>query len=101
LDGAKVYTKDEIKGKLLTNNQWLIRGAMAIYSMQTAQEQRAEITLEDNGVGFNGVDAPFCSSLIDQWETRNSLSERQWAALRKCMVKYSGQLCKIANREIG
>ena len=91
------YTKEVIKEKISSSNQWLIRGAQAIYARQTLQEKSIEETIEENGVGFNGVDAKFCSSLVMQWNQRRSLSEKQWFALRKCMQKYCGQLALIAN----
>jgi len=94
---VREYTKDEIKEKILVDNRWLIRGAQAIWDRQTVQEKASEVTIDSNGVGFNGVDAGFCTSLLLQYQTRGSLSDRQWECLRKCMVKYSGQLAQIAN----
>lgn len=91
------WLKSDIAEKLATNDQWLIRGIIAIYKLQTEEEQSCEETLENNGVGFNGVDGPFLSSLAEQINKGRSLSVKQIAAARKSMKKYAGQLTKIAN----
>ena len=90
-------TKEDIKEKLLTDDRWLIRGAVAIYNQQTVQEQRGAVTLEGNGVGFNGCDAKFCTSVVQQYQSRGFLTANQKLALRRCMPKYCGQLAWIAN----
>lgn len=96
---TKVYTKEEIKANLLTSDRWLIRGLIAIYNHQTAQEQDVQQTVEDNGVGFSGVDSTFLSSLAEQAKARGTLSVKQTEKARKCMTKYAGQLARIANGE--
>lgn len=106
----KIWTKTEIKAKLvsielktkklqpLSENEmtWLTRGLMAIYNGQTSQEKISMTTTEDNGIGFNGVDATILTSFAEQWRSRNWLSTKQFAILAKKMVKYAGQLEKIA-----
>lgn len=93
------YTKDFIKSKLLTDDRWLIRGILAIYDRQTHDEQGRQETLENNGVGFNGADAPFLSSIAEQvrFKHRHFLTPKQNVICRKMMVKYAGQLTEIAN----
>ena len=83
------------------NDDWLVRGIVAIYHKQTADEQNSESTIENNGVGFNGCDAEFLSSLAKQAIERNfALSQRQIEYGRKKMMKYVGQLTRIANGEL-
>lgn len=94
-----MWTKAEIREKLETNDKWLIRGLIAIYQYQTAEEQAMDATLADNGVGFNGADAEFLSSLARQAEERGFLTPKQIAAGRKKMLKYAGQLARIANEK--
>lgn len=99
----RIWTKEEIKGNLLKDDQWVARGVVAIYEYQTADEQRVEDTVESNGVGFNGVDGRIMSSFAKQiikWNPdkfRTPLSPKQFNIARKKIVKYSGQLAKIAN----
>lgn len=94
------YTKDFIKEKILEDDRWLRRGILAIYSRQTEAEQARKTTIEDNGIGFNGVDAPFLSSLARQLQVRDWLSEKQSAIARRKMTKYAGQLEKIAGGKL-
>lgn len=109
---AQTYTKEFIANKLQTNNEWLWKGVLAIYKKQTDAEQAAGTTREDNGVGFNGADAEILSSFaqrIINWQNANPihrinwpcpLSIRQLEVARRRMVKYAGQLAKIANNAI-
>ncbi len=102
----KVWTKDEVSTNLKKDDVWVIRGIVAIFNYQTADEQASEETKEDNGVGFNSADANILSSFakqIQKWnpdKLRTPLSPKQFIIARKKMVKYSGQLARIANGEI-
>lgn len=98
---AKKYTKEDIAAKLATDNKWLVRGMLAIFQRQTEEEKATETTKEQNGIGFNGVDANIMTDLCNQYKRTNGyLSPRQIDLIRKKMKKYAGQLTKIANGEI-
>lgn len=91
------WNKENIKAKLATDDRWLLRGLVAIYNKQTDAEKSAGLTAEDNGIGFNGVDAEILTSIAQQNIARGSVSPKQLAIVRKKMMKYAGQLAKIAN----
>ena len=102
------YTKEQVAEQLKVNDAWLFKGVLAIYAKQTASEQCAGQTQENNGVGFNGVDSPILSAFAEQIKTWNAtaparrrfntpLSVKQTSIARRLMVKYSGQLAEIAN----
>lgn len=102
----KIWTKEEIQALLNTNDQAVIRGLLAIYNRQTADEKSSESTNHENKMGFNGTDARFGSSLAKQildWQAApvkkfaKPLSPNQLAKGRKIIYKYAGQLTKIAN----
>ena len=97
---TKKWTKDEIKAKLESDNEWLIRGLLAIHSRQTEDEQNSEMTKEDNGIGFNAFDAAILTDFVNQYNTAKFLSKRQIILVRKKMLKYAGQLTRIANKEV-
>lgn len=107
-DAAKKWKAEEIKEMLKTNDAWVWKALISIYMRQTEDEQVTEETTHNNGVGFNGVDAPFLSSLAKQvirWKEghgsyRLPLSPKQMEMARKRILKYSGQLAKIANSQI-
>lgn len=94
---STAYTAETVRTKLMSDDAWLVRGLLAIFARQTEDEREAGSTTHHNGVGFNGVDAPFCTSLAEQFKVRGSLSPKQIAALRKIMPKYAAQLAAIAN----
>ena len=93
----KEWTKDSIKQLLMDSDKAVMRGIVAIYNRQTDLEQSCETTHDINGVGFNGPDAPFLSSLAKQILGKGYLTERQLEIARKKMLKYSKQLTEIAN----
>lgn len=93
----KAYIADKVQ----TDTQWLRRAVVAIYERQTADEQSTESTNHHNGRGFTGADASFLSSIAKVIiEKRYSLTERQLNCTRKKMVKYTGQLVKIARHQL-
>ena len=94
------WSKQAIKAKLESCNDWLIRGLMAIYNRQSPTEKEYGSTSEDNGVGFNSCDAEILTSFADQYKRLKFLSPKQIQIARKRMLKYSNQLAKIANGEI-
>ena len=91
------WTKEAIKARLEKDDKWLVRGLLAIYGRQTAEEQVYGQTVEDNGIGFNGVDAEILTSIALQYKERGFLTSKQMEIARKKMLKYAGQLAKIAN----
>lgn len=96
----KVWTKEEIRELLNRNNVAVIKGLVRIYEFQTDDERTYDNTIEDNGVGFSGVDGEILTSIANQFLKWGSVSEKQFAIVKKKMVKYAGQLAKIANEQI-
>jgi hypothetical protein len=94
------WNKAEIKEKLMINNKWLFRGLIAIYNRQTLDEQDTNMTRNRNSVGFNGVDAFFLTKMAKLAKTDYVFSVRQIEVIRRMMLKYAGQLLKIAQSKI-
>ena len=91
------WTKEEIRELLEQNDKAVVRGLVVLYSRQTPEEQSEDRTVEKNNVGFNALDAAFLSSLARYAEKRGMLTEKQMPYARKRMLKYAGQLARIAN----
>ncbi len=89
--------EDYIRVKLAEDSQWTIRGLVAIWQKQTADEKHVLITKHSNGVGFTGADAEFYSKMAEIVNAGRQLSERQYAAVARGMKKYAGQLRRIAD----
>jgi hypothetical protein len=81
-----------IRDKLSNDQAWALRGLLAIYANQTADEQAMAQTTYANSIGFTGADAEFLTSLAKQAEARGTLSPKQMIYVLKKMPKYSGQL---------
>lgn len=96
----KKWTKDEIKSLLESNNVAVIKGLIRIYELQTSDEQSAEYTKYNNGVGFSGFDGDFMTSVAKWFLKMGWVSEGQFEHVKKKMMRYAGQLAKLANGEI-
>jgi hypothetical protein len=93
----RIWTKEEIYTGIATNYRWLTAAILTLYQNQTQEEQQKRITVEYNKKGYNGIDAPFMSSLAQCLQAGRELSPKQQDAARCVLRKYSGQLTKIAN----
>lgn len=96
----KVWGKDEIKGYLEKSDKWVERGLVALYKKQTDDEQTHNRTKHRNNAGFNKTDAEFLTSCAKFFIENGFLTKKQIVYCRKKILKYSGQLAKIANRRI-
>ena len=89
-----------VRHQLATNKAWALKALVRIFQEnQTAQEQAAEVTREDNGIGFTGTDGNFLSSLAKQAIARGSLSDKQMVYVFKKMPKYHNQVITMSNME--
>jgi hypothetical protein len=96
----KQWTREFIWNRIQTSDKWMVHGLLAIYDLQTPEEQNKYVTIEDNHVGFTGVDAPFMTGMAKWWNDKHFFTDKQKVAIRKTLEKYCGQLEKIANKEI-
>ena len=94
---ARIWTEEEIKELVATNDKVLYGALRKLYAQQTADEQKDGETKEHNNVGFNGVDAPIMSSFAEFLNKTGFLTEKQKVIARKKLVKYNKQLTKLAN----
>ena len=93
----KVWTKEEIRAKLVESAVWRDKAVVSIYGYQTADEQMTDATRHHNGVGFNGVDAGILSDFARQIKAGRNMSAKQALIIEKKMPKYAKQLTAIAN----
>ena len=66
-----------VKVQLSTNPAWAQRAIVKLWERQTADEQAAQTTGHDNGIGFNGTDAFILSSFAEQINKGRTLSPKQ------------------------
>lgn len=93
----RVWTEEEIKTLVQTNDKVLYGALKHLYACQTADEKAEQQTNESNGVGFNGVDANILSSFCEFLNRTGFLTTRQKEIARKKLVKYNKQLTRLAN----
>lgn len=93
----KTWTEEEIKNLIQVNDKVLYGALKKLYACQTAEEQNDKETHEQNGKGFNGVDAPILSSFCEFLNKTGFLTQKQKVLARKKLVKYNKQLTVLAN----
>lgn len=94
----KVWTEEQIKYLIQTNDKVLYGALRHLYGFQTEPERETGNTQESNGVGFNAYDAPFLSAMYRDLQKYGHLTNGQKEKTRKMIIKYNKQLTKIANK---
>ena len=64
---------------------------------QTTDEQVAQTTSHDNGIGFTGCDAQFLSSLAQNYLRYGRLSDKQMGFVYRKMPKYARQVVAMSD----
>lgn len=93
----RIWTEEEIKNLIQTNDKVLYGALKMLYNEQTADEQDSGETKHNNGVGFNGADSRIMSSFAEFLLKTGFLTGKQKAIARKKLVKYNKQLTRLAN----
>lgn len=100
MTATNTWDRDSIHTLLNNSDKAVTRAVIAIYNRQTAVEQSAEQTREQNGVGFNHADANYLTYCAKYCiEQRRQLSGRHLERARKAIKKYWKQLAEIANNQ--
>lgn len=94
----RIWTEEEIKVLIQENDKVLYGALRKLYAEQTAEEQANGNTKVQNGIGFNGVDAPILSSFCEFLNKTGFLTPKQKILARKKLVKYNKQLTRLANQ---
>lgn len=93
LDKPAGYT-----GKL-PNSRIIFKMLWAMYQRQTADEREKQSTVHENGMGFNGFDAPFLSDVARNAYPFKDLTTSQTLHVARKLKKYVKQLVEIANEK--
>ena len=93
----RTWTEEEIKNLIQSNDKVLYGALRKLYACQTADEKINREANHNNGMGFNGIDAPILTSFCEFLERVGFLTIKQKSIARKKLVKYNKQLTKLAN----
>lgn len=89
--------KEFVRDRLERDRAWQKRALLALYGLQTKEEQSIQGTVDVNNRGFSGFDGEILSSFAVQLQSRNSLTEKQFALLSKKLPKYWKQIIQISD----
>ena len=91
------WTRPEIDEMLRTRNDAVERGIVRLFQLQTNEEQQAESTRLNNGVGFASY-AARSGTYYARWViSGRALSGKHLDKARAICLKHSRQLVEIAN----
>lgn len=96
----KTWNVDEIKELLKTNDRFVLRSLIKLYSFQTNEEKHCKESTEANNKGFNKFDAKILTPIAQDVVKGNIITENQISYVRNKIMKYAKQLTKIANHQI-
>lgn len=93
----RVWTEEEIRELVQTNDKVLYGALRKLYDCQTADEIAEGTANHRNGAGFNGVDAGIMTSFCEFLNRTGFLTIKQKDICRRKMIKYTRQLTALAN----
>ena len=94
-----VLDKAYIQNLIATSEKAAIRALLAIYSRQTDAEKAAQVTKEQNNIGFSGADSEILSSFAEWFKAKGFLSPKQLAITKKKLARYWRQLLEISEEK--
>ena len=90
--------KHYIAQLLQNNDKAIIRALIVLNERQTRDEQVAEDTRYNNGVGFTPADAKMGTSMAEFYARRGYLTDKQLAYWKKPNRKGVWRICKYAGQ---
>lgn len=75
-----------------TDRQDVTKALVLLHSFQTYDEKLSHSTRKQNGMGFNMIDAQFCTSVAEWVLSGKPMSDKQFSSISKIIRKYSGQI---------
>lgn len=94
------YDKDNIQAFLIKSDLFVVKSLMLLYNLQTDNEQNAGTSIDNNGVGFNKLDAKILTSIAMQCKRTKHITSKQLNLCRSKLMKYAKQISKVANSEL-
>ncbi len=84
---------------LACDDSLVLLACLRIHAYQTSDEQRADRTIHDNGVGFQEMDAKFGSRMARVMERGEVVYPHNMPRLRRMARKYRRQLAYLSFRK--
>ena len=92
--GYPEHTKQSIRELLSTDEKWIEKAIILLYSYQIESEKEEGITVEQNGKGFNYKESLVLSVYAEYLIKGNTLTEYQLELAKEKLPKYAGQILK-------
>lgn len=96
-----MFTKKQkiefIRNKISSDRAWALKALTRIYEAQTEEEKTSASTIESNGIGFNGLDSSFLTSVTEFYLRTGFVSDSQLSFIFKKIGKYASQIYRISD----
>ena len=80
---------------ILSDDRWACGAILALFELQTPDEQKVNETAENNGVGFSKTDADFFSNIAKRLIEKKNITSSQLMTARQRLLKYRNQLAHL------
>lgn len=93
----KTWTEAEIREGLQNQDAWVKRALLVLYEFQSPEERKERKNLLKDGAGFDSADVATLTSFVVFYQKYHYFTNHQIQESRKRLLKYAGQLVKLAN----
>ena len=95
-----MWNKDKMLARLSTDDAFMLRGLIALYQRQTADEQNSASTMHSNRQGFSAYTARQGTAIAKKAIANRYIGWTEMEIARNICRKHAGQLVTIANENL-
>ena len=88
---------EALKQKLASNDIWAKRALVRIFEAQTQNEQSANSTLHNNGIGFTSSDAKILSRIVKYYLSYGRIDDYFMHIVHARIPKYARQIFSLSD----
>ena len=92
--------KEELQKLLCRSDQAVESALIRIYDLQTPLEKATDMSVQENGFGFNRVDAQYLSKYANMVKMGHHLTKDEVCRVRSRMLKYWKQLMVLSKKKL-
>ena len=92
--------KEELQKLLCRSDQAVESALVRIYDLQTPLEKATDMSVQENGYGFNRVDAQYLSKYANMVKMGHHLTKDEVCRVRSRMLKYWKQLMVLSKENL-
>jgi len=97
------YTRKQIVSymrlRLRYDWNWTSQALLRLYEFQTLSEKTSGVSVEQNGMGFSGFDAPFLSHVVCRLRCHANFAPEMKDKIQRKVRRYAEQVVEISDMD--